>query len=223
MEELWGGLAVYSAFVELPLVHQQHPGMQRRMRDAAGEFYRGLQRFVGMLERDDAALWDRLEAGRSGIGDAEAVLREADDEARKLGVNGRARRRLHALMRQSLHELRGKNVRDAALEFTTRARASEPTAIEADAATVTAVTEARAAWKAAGVEGDCGVIDGDQNKGLRILGIVLTSIGGTICLIGLLIMIAYYTCFCIGALIILGGLAFLIPGIIVLSKANRQK
>ena len=56
-----------------------------------------------------------------------------------------------------------------------------------------------------------------------LLGIVLTSIGGTICLIGLLIMIAYYTCFCIGALIILGGLAFLIPGIIVLSKANRQK
>jgi hypothetical protein len=227
MDGLWAALVAYSAFLELPLVQQVHPGMQKRIRAVAADLSRATDSFVATVAADDPALWERMERGRAGLPETQAILDGFDAEARRLGVGNTARRRFHGLLRRSIHELRTRDVRESTSEFVDVATRTDAPQFDADVRTVQEVSEARDAWAATGVrydeeEGDEGTVQ-HTRSGARTLGLVFIIVGGSITFIGIAIAIVGYQCFCIGAFIALIGLGFLIPGIIIHSNAVRKE
>lgn len=223
LEDLWTSLAVYSVFLELPLEQQVHPAIQRRMHEVGAGFSRGVRQFVNTLAEDDPALWERMEHGRARMPEAEAILADADAQARRLGVGGQARRRLHTMMRRAIRELRVRGVRESAREFAEAATRTDLPDPMADAATTEAVVHARSAWREAGVEDTEIAPSEDSKNGLRTLGIVFVAIGATLVVIGLAMAFAFSSCFCIGGLVVLIGLGFLIPGIIFLTREPKRE
>jgi hypothetical protein len=226
LDGLWTALVAYSAFVELPLVQQVHPGMQRRIRQVTAELSRAIDTFVAMVAADDTSFWARLEEGRARLPETRVILDAFDAEARRFGLGDTARRRFLGLLRRSVQQLRRREVRSWTRELVGAATRDEAPPLEADAPTTREVSEARGAWTATGLRYDEDELprehEGGSHRGARVLGLVLIVIGGTITFVGLVIAIAYYTCFCIGALIALAGLAFLIPGLVVYNNAVRK-
>ena len=146
--DVFAGLAVYSAFQDLPLHEQIHPAVQTRIRRAAEWLDRGGRRIKALVESGAAEIW----AGAPvRLVDFQPFLAEADDDLRTLGVGPAGRLRFRGLFTRALRRLDGADPLQAARAELAAAPAVPRLPPDLPPGLEARVTEARLDWIAAGV------------------------------------------------------------------------